>query len=462
MRVAVVSQLNSPGGGSRFLRGLLLGLLAHTETVERVGLFVDAAAIGRDGIDSLMEGHGERLTVHAVDEAGQLADAVGTSGSHGEARPVGPTLRDWLREWPPAARAWRFVKFRILGAVEPPVVDAALRRLAFSDGVLGLLDTYDVVYFAWPRGVVAPAVSCALVGTFHDFNWRHSFGNFSPEAEAFLDAEAAEWLRGDVQPICSTRFIAQELDRFYPQRTHAPEVVYLSSFALHDPGEDQVAEALSRLGVERPYVVCPSNISPHKNLTGLLRAAGILKRQGRGIRLVVTGAGTRLLTGDPQGDPLYATRFGAIVDHLNHVIDEEHLVRDDDLLALGYVSDPDMDALIKGAALVAAPSRYEAGSGPALDAWKLSTPIATSSIPPVLEQLEALGTEAVAFDESDPEDIARALAEGLRGSGDVAGMLKRSKAAIDAYGWSDVAERYVAVFSRAIERGRSGGRVQAS
>jgi glycosyltransferase involved in cell wall biosynthesis len=224
-------------------------------------------------------------------------------------------------------------------------------------------------------------------------------------------------------------------ERFYPMGRHEPEVVFLSSFALHDPGQDEVEEALVRLGVDRPYVICPTNISPHKNLEGLLRAAGILRRRGSGFRLVVTGAGTRMLCDDPHGDPLYETRFGPIVDELNSVIDEEGLARGEDLIALGYVSDSDMDALIKGAALVVAPSRYEAGSGPALDAWKLETPIGTSSIPPVLEQLKTLHTEAIVFDEGDPREIVRALVEGLSGGEAVAGMVERSKTAIDVYGW---------------------------
>jgi glycosyltransferase involved in cell wall biosynthesis len=295
------------------------------------------------------------------------------------------------------------------------------------------------------------------VGTFHDFNYRHSFGNYTPETEVLLDEETREWLLGAVQPISSTHFIAEEIECFYPERTHAPEVVFLSSFALHDPSADDVDCALERLGVRRPYIVCPTNISPHKNLSGLLRACGILKRRGESRRLVVTGSGTGMLCSDKLDDPLYATRYGPIVDELNAVVDTEGLVRGEDLIAPGYVSDADMDALIKGASLVVAPSRYEAGSGPALDAWKLGTPVAASSIPPVIEQLVTLHTEAIVFDESDPEAIAAALVEGLSGSDAVAGMVARSKAAIDAYGWADVAEGYLHVFELAIERGRAEG-----
>lgn len=74
MRITVVSQLNTHGGGSRFLRGLLLGLLAQQGIVEEVGLFVDAAAVGRDGLHELLEGHAGRVTIHAVDASGTLAD----------------------------------------------------------------------------------------------------------------------------------------------------------------------------------------------------------------------------------------------------------------------------------------------------------------------------------------------------------------------------------------------------
>lgn len=71
--------------------------------------------------------------------------------------------------------------------------------------------------FAWPRDVVLPKVSCALVATFHDFNWRHSFGNFSSAEKVLVDVETEQWLRGDVQPISSTRFIAEMTEATHAQ-----------------------------------------------------------------------------------------------------------------------------------------------------------------------------------------------------------------------------------------------------
>lgn len=90
MRVAVVSQLNSPGGGSRFLRGLLLELPEQPDPVEEVGLVVDAAAIGRDGLQALLESHDGRVTIHTVDASGTLPDTPVETGAPGTAAFAAP------------------------------------------------------------------------------------------------------------------------------------------------------------------------------------------------------------------------------------------------------------------------------------------------------------------------------------------------------------------------------------
>jgi glycosyltransferase involved in cell wall biosynthesis len=266
-----------------------------------------------------------------------------------------------------------------------------------------------------------------------------------------LDAEMVEWLEGRVQPICSTPFIAGELNEYYPGRTNDPAIVYLSTFAIHDPDPGDVEQVRARFGLPQSYILCPTNIGPHKNLISLIRAAGEMKRSGIPFALVLTGSGTQCLGVDPTGEPLYQSIFHDHIDLLNDTLLQEDLLPGRDFWALGYVSDEEMDALVKGATLVAAPSRYEAGSGPALDAWWLGTGVVSSSLQPVLEQIEFLGTEAMLFDATDVNGMAEALTSALTYPEAIAEMAARSQDAMKRYTWSDVARGYVGVFRGAVE-----------
>jgi glycosyltransferase involved in cell wall biosynthesis len=263
----------------------------------------------------------------------------------------------------------------------------------------------------------------------------------------------SEWLTGRVRPVTSTRFIADELEAYCPLRTYTPEVVYLSTFATTSPGGVRVAAAMERFGLPEGYILCPTHVGPHKNVGTLLRALGRAKRCGLEAGLVLTGSGTDCLGADPSGMPAYDTVLKQSIDDLNTAIEEEGLVTGRDIWPLGYVSDADMDALVRGASLVVAPSIYEAGSGPALDAWWLGTPVACSALPPVVEQMAFLGTDAVLFDPVDVEDMARALITGLTERERMKAAAVRSREAMTRYSWDDVARGYVGVFRRALEEG---------
>jgi glycosyltransferase involved in cell wall biosynthesis len=444
VRIAVVSQVNSPGGGARFLRALVPALAAHA-SVEQVTLFVDAAAAHRDGLHDIVA-TSPRCEIVGLDAAGSPIAPAGPPAASG----IRSRLRERLLRITFVVRAYRWLKRHVLGRELDRI-----ERVRLPDETVAALDAYDVVYFAWPRSIVPPEVSGVLAATFHDFNHRHGFGNFHAGDVDLLEVELGEWLRGQVQPISSTCFIARELDACYPFRTNAPEVVRLSSFALTEPSERGVEAVRARFGLPRDYVVCPVNVSPHKNLALVLEAVGRLKEAGSPVALVVTGAGTDMLFVKSPG-AAEGSVVGAYLAELARLAERYDLRPGRDLWALGYVDDRAMDALISSATVVLAPSRYEAGSGPALDAWKLGTPVVSSALEPVEEQIDFLGTEAVLFDPEDADSLRRAMAAALADPEGMSAMAARSADAMARYTWTDVADGYVGVFERAIARRRPG------
>ena len=431
MRIAIINQYSSAGGGSRFARALVAGL-AQAEPVSSFDLFADARAVHRDGLVDLFAVY-PNVRILPLD-GGAIVDVEQATGNS-----LVRAARDWAVQQGPILRAYRWAKVNIL---RRPLATPSLR---LPPETLRVLDTYDVVYLAWPYSIEPFEVDVPVVATFHDFNFKHEFGNYSPELRENTERDMRGWLATSVQPVSSTQFIADELCHYYPDHVREPQVVFLSTFAVHDPSRAQVTSVQAKFSLPSGYLVCPSNTSPHKNLAGLLRALGKLKREGQRIPLVLTGFGTddlnRLAAGNRELRALYQATFD-----LHDVRIEEGLKLGEDVFALGFVSDLEMDALIRGASAVIAPSRYEAGSGPALDAWKLGTLVISSNIPPVLEQMEYLHTCAYLFDPDDPAQMADVILAAVADDEAASAMVIESLEGMAAYTWVDVASGYLEVF----------------
>ena len=123
-----------------------------------------------------------------------------------------------------------------------------------------------------------------------------------------------------------------------------------------------------------PIVLYPARSWPHKNHDRLLEAFALLRRERRGLRLVLTGGGAQTGAGVEQR---------------------------------GRVSLDELASLYRRSAALVFPSRYEGFGQPPLEAMASGCPVACSnaaSLP------EVCGDAARYFDPDSPEQIAGALA----------------------------------------------------
>jgi glycosyltransferase involved in cell wall biosynthesis len=444
VRLAVVNHFSSAGGGARFVRALVRALSDTVPGIE-IGLFADAADMERDGLAALFADT-PQVTLVALADRRIGEDAAETvRDRESAARRLLRPLRQAVKMIAPLAD-WYRTRRRRAERMETPAwahfeLDAAAReRLA----------AYDVVYLAWPRFIEPVDLGTPVVCTMHDFNFRYPFGNFPDELQTIIDRQTPAWIRRSEVIVVSCAFMGEELERFYPGLARHTRVVRLTNFAISEFTEQTLAEALSRFDLPERFMVCASNTAVHKNLESLFRGMGEMRRRGALVPLVLTGHGTDEVghvAGDglPPAHPHYRSQL------LSELLRDEGLEVGSDILALGYVSDVEMDALIRAAALVVSPSLYEAGSGPGVDAWASGTPVAFSDIPPFIEHLEYLGVEAWVFDPLDPHSIADVLTDALT-SHESAAMAERSRRAIARRTWAMIAGEYAEAFQLAIDQ----------
>ncbi len=442
MKVAIVFHVASPGGLTRFTHALIDGLLAADDALVidyfvsdalvqagRVPLFADARRVRTIAISD------PDVVDSNLDERNGLVQWVNLRLS-GHRRIHAAFADVYLRVWPIATRIFRgrSGKHWYEFALTPEVVDA--------------LRSYDVVYLPFPYYIDPAPVAVPVVGTFHDMNHKHFPANFNRRLVRQMDRQLRFWTSRADAAVVSTRFIQEDLLRHYPGAAGRSSIVYVPPYSTVSISEAARQAVLTRFGLnECGFILYPSNQAHHKNLLGLVAAADIVKRQcGRlSYPIVFTGFGTDRLGGGKS-------RSFAEVDEF---LVSSSLVMGEDVLGLGFVTDEEVDTLTRNARIVVSTSLYEAGCGPALDAWQFGVPVAFSNIPPFVEQLDALGVEAWMFDPRDAKDIARVLTRALSDREGSLAMAARSREAIRGHTWRLAAEAYLRIFEQAIEHYRA-------
>lgn len=449
MRIALVDHRVSAGGVSRFLYALLSHLaMAHPE--DEFVLLSTRQAIDRDGLLAMFSSL-PNVAVEVLPRPTDVAEeheaqAIARGRTRGLRRLIDVIKRSRVA-YDAAMRAYQWFGERFLGRKLP------WYRFWYTEDAIAMLNGFDVVYFAWPYYMASAHLEVATVGTFHDLHYKHFPESYNPEMLRVLEHDVGEWLRTVSAVVVSTHFIASDVQRYYLGATSHINVIHLAPYAAEVLEDEVVRRVQQTHRLPQRYMIYSGGRPRHKNIIVLLKALSELKAAGTDISLVLTGIGTEII-----GDPNAAVPEGDAASELNRYLTESGLSVGTDVIPLGYVSNRDVDALTQGATIVVSASLYEAGCGPAMDAWRWGVPVAFSDIPPFVEQLEVLGTTAWVFDPLDPSDVADKIRAILADPAATELATRTSQEAIGRYTWDDVAAKYYSVFQEALEsRAREGG-----
>jgi glycosyltransferase involved in cell wall biosynthesis len=285
----------------------------------------------------------------------------------------------------------------------------------------------DIVYCSWPHMTEPPLTDAPLVCTFHDFNWKH-FDVYDPGDKVQLEAQSPLWVERTAALVHSSNFIRGEMHQYYGAPESQTHVIPLTGETPAQPATPEERAAVRRrFGLPERFLLSPAGCHLHKNYPVLDAALRLLRREGRPIKVVASGALTDIRYHGP------------------------------DLIGLGYVNARELQALYEESDGMVQTSLYEAGSFPMWEAMAAHKPVAISRIPPVVEQVERLGATVELFDPLDPEDVAAALARLWDGSPATSPeTLERNAEATAARSWNDVAGDYLELFARLHAGARNG------
>jgi glycosyltransferase involved in cell wall biosynthesis len=194
-----------------------------------------------------------------------------------------------------------------------------------------------------------------------------------------------------------------------------------------DP-DDRVAAQLdeaarSKLGIRQPYVTFVGTLEPRKDVPNLVRAFDVVAAKLPDLRLVLAGA-------PGWGMEAIEVAIGS----------SKHRSR---VKRVGYITEEEKVALLRGASAVAYPSMEEGFGLPVLEALASGGPLVTTSGSAMAEVVD---DAAFLFPPCDVGELAAALEAMVRGGPDVEQRRARGLELAAGYTWEASAAAHLAVY----------------
>ena len=351
---------------------------------------------------------------------------------------IGTYVQELMRAIPPLNGAPELVTFQVSGrpaqAGVPDVeIPGSIRSLyprwalAARPALPSELARCEVLHATNHAAVPPAAEGQALVATVHDLAF-----------DRFPEAFPATWrwqYRAGVRAatrratllITPSRATADDLEA----RGADPSKIRVTPLAASLPtGKADTEATLARLGVRRPYVLCPGTLEPRKNQVRIVRA----------FRQVAPDVPHSLVLAGPEGWR---------VEELNEELSRPGTGR---VFRTGRLSEGDLDALYRGADLVAYVSLYEGFGLPVVEAMARGVAVLASTTPAVAE---TAGGAARLVDPEDVAGIAEALGELLTDEGARAAVGGRALERARDFSWERTARGTLDAYREAVERVRT-------
>jgi glycosyltransferase involved in cell wall biosynthesis len=198
----------------------------------------------------------------------------------------------------------------------------------------------------------------------------------------------------------------------------------------HPPDEDLQAALRERFKLGDGLVLYVGGIHERKNVARLIRAFAKFRREEH-------FPGKLLITGSVSGAP-YQEKMKAQLDQVVASTDVSDYV-----IFTGFVSDRELEALMRLALFLVYPSLYEGFGIPILESMQIGTPVITSNL---TAMPEVAGEAALLVNPYRVDDIAAAMARLLNDPSKREELVERGKQWAREFSWDRTAEEYLELY----------------
>jgi len=299
-------------------------------------------------------------------------------------------------------------------------------RILWEQTVLpALARSLDVLHC--PVNVLPVLTPCPAVLTIHDLTFLRYPERFRRERQGYLAALtrlSAGRARRIMTDSANTKQDVMDLLNVAAEKI---EVVYPGLDEQFQPFTKEDLAAFRRQhDLPEQFILYVGTLEPRKNVDTLVRAYGLLWRQGlQQWPLVIAGG------------------RGWMFDHIFAEVERSGLVKQ--VFFPGYIDPGDLPRWYASASVFVYPSLYEGFGLPALEAMACGTPVIVSdasSLP------EGVGDAGVRVDPRRPDELAEALAEVLQSKAKREHMAAAGLARAASFTWDRAAQQITRIYQQ--------------
>ncbi len=275
-----------------------------------------------------------------------------------------------------------------------------------------------------PNTIVPPILPCPAVVTVHDLAWARYPETYDPANLRMQTQVVPRSIRRAVHVIAVSHATASDLVELLGIPSAKISVTPLGVSPIFRPdGPTLPADTFPRAErVRDGCILHTGGLHPRKNVTRLLEAYAIVRREMPCPPLVIAGTTSR-----------------------NSILEIRDSAIESDVIFPGQLDEPTLAAVYRSAVVVVYPSLYEGFGLPILEAMASGAPVITSNRS---SMKEVAGDAAILIDPEDVEELALALKRVL--SDDILRCELREKglARSREFTWERTAKETVAVYRR--------------
>jgi glycosyltransferase involved in cell wall biosynthesis len=277
------------------------------------------------------------------------------------------------------------------------ITSKALKKVIFKYQYKGYL---DALFIMQRSGYLESIPLEKRIYWIPDFQDKHYPEFFTQEGLA-IKHERSQWIAENAKNIIlSSEAVKKDWNRFYPNYKGNTKVVH---FAVTHPDYDslEITELTRKFNLPEKYFFAPNQFWAHKNHMVVIKAAEILKKEGKPVIIAFSGKE------NDNRNPGYTEKLKAYVKEN----DLEDVIR-----FLGFLDRREQLKLMKHAIAVIQPSLFEGWSTVIEDAMAMNQRVIASDLEVNKEQL---GDKGIYFKTNDESKLTQYIKQCLNESNNI-------------------------------------------